>query len=84
MRLGPTADDDNAHPLVGIATSADFFLLKDLNNAALGQHQFGGHAVKITSGTGAGQLRGDREERNFQQRWSADSRRFGCLDHHSG
>ena len=55
--LGTNGGDNNANPIVGTVTAGDTFVLKDANNPALGQVSFGGHGIKITSGTGAGQLR---------------------------
>ncbi len=55
--VGASGDSDNANPIVGTATAGSPFRLEDANDPSFNNLQLGGHAIKITAGTGAGQMR---------------------------
>ncbi|MDQ6621403.1 MAG: PASTA domain-containing protein, partial [Pseudomonadota bacterium] len=55
--LDGSANDSNTAPMTGTATGSTKTKLFDINNNSIASKNFGGHAIKITGGTGAGQLR---------------------------
>jgi len=63
--VGPSGDSDNANPIVGTATAGSLFRLEDANNPSFQNLQLSGHAIKITAGTGAGQVRRIRRSATY-------------------
>jgi beta-lactam-binding protein with PASTA domain len=54
---GVGGGSNNSAPVTGTATDGSPFLLYDNNSVDVGTGQYGGTVVKITAGTGAGQVR---------------------------
>lgn len=63
--LGPGGFSDNATPITGTATDGSWFRLEDANNPSFNNLQLYGHAIKITAGAGAGQLRTIRNTAHY-------------------
>jgi beta-lactam-binding protein with PASTA domain len=54
---GPNGGDDNVTPVVGTASKGDFFSIEDNGSAIVASAHVQNHGIKITAGTGAGQVR---------------------------
>ncbi|MEO8135876.1 MAG: hypothetical protein ABI831_18100, partial [Betaproteobacteria bacterium] len=54
--VGPSGGSNNTTPIVGTATASSAFTLEDAGGL-FSTLALGGHAIKITAGTGAGQMR---------------------------
>jgi beta-lactam-binding protein with PASTA domain len=65
--MGASGVSDNTNPIVGTATGGSPFRLEDANNLFFTDDllQLGGNAIKITAGTGAGQVRRIRDSNQY-------------------